>query len=97
MSSEKQKELWLIFVDFTKANKTVVRGRLWKVLQEMGRLGDLLTGSQLSIEIHTYIHTYIHHLSDLRSVLNMSTTMTLLMSTRACGLNSVMFARECRR
>ena len=50
--------------------------------------------------IHTYIHTYIHHLhhlSDLRSVLNMSTTMTLLMSTRACGLNSVMFARACRR
>ena len=36
MSSEKQKELWLIFVDFTKAYDTVVRGRLWKVLQEMG-------------------------------------------------------------
>ena len=46
--------------------------------------------------IRTCTYTYIHHLDhlgDLRSGLSMSTTMSLLMSSRACGLTSVMFAR----
>ena len=58
--------------------------------------GTLLETEVEVLNIHTYIH-HLHHLSDLRSVLNMSTTMTLLMSTRACGLTSVMFACACRR
>ena len=50
MSSEKQKELWLIFVDFTKAYDTVEDcGRCYK---RWVHLGDLSAGSQLCIEIH---------------------------------------------
>ena len=40
----------------------------------------------------TYIH-HLDHLGNLRSGLSMSTTMSLLMSSRACGLTSVMIAR----
>ena len=36
MSEEMQQELWMIFVDFTKAYDTVVRERMWMVMREMG-------------------------------------------------------------
>ena len=31
-----QQELWMIFVDFTKAYDTIVRERMWMVMREMG-------------------------------------------------------------
>ena len=36
MSEEMQQELWMIFVDFTKAYDTIVRERMWMVMREMG-------------------------------------------------------------
>ena len=58
MSFEKQKELWLIFLNFTKASDAVVRGRLWRVLQEIGaprnfvnRIAALHRGTHVKVRL----------------------------------------------
>ena len=52
MSEEMQQELWLIFVDFTKAYDTVVRDWMWMAMREMGAPSTLLRKLQLSMRLH---------------------------------------------